>query len=47
MAANKRKIFNVVIIARHLLLPMKRNEEKKKEMKISCVWNMPDLGRYL
>ena len=32
------------LLQRHLQLPKKKNEEK---MKISCVWNMPDLGRYL
>ena len=44
MAANKRKIFNVILIATAFAAA---DEEEQRKMKISYVWNIPDLGRYL
>ena len=49
MAANKKKIFNVITDATAFAAADEEEQrtKRKKEMKISCVWNMPDLGRYL
>ena len=47
MAANTRKYLMFSLFTAFAAADEEEQRKKKKEMKISCVWNMPDLGKYL